>query len=209
MRRLGSIEGKSGMAAQIDELISDAQAGSEGALLQLLKVCRPQLQRYANQQCASDDVEEAVQDALWLLYRHVGALRVIGAFSAWLFQIIRRECVRRSRNRARWTGFEERVSGERSMSQKFNEDLRIDLSRTISALPQGYREVLVLRDVRGLTSEEAAKRLGIPLAAAKSRLHRARQLVRTRLQESAVENSRPPHKTRDGAERLCISVTKA
>src|SRR2546425_8388285 len=93
------------MLTETDNLVAAAQAGSEDALLQLLHLCRPQLRRYANRQCASDDVEEAVQDALWLLYRRVGALRTIGAFSAWLFQIVRRECHRRARkrqNRAEW-----------------------------------------------------------------------------------------------------------
>src|SRR5262247_2691990 len=78
-------------AMEMNHLIAAAQAGSEEALLELLECCRPQLRRYANRECASDDVEEAVQDALWLLYRRVGALRMIRAFSAWLFQIIRRE----------------------------------------------------------------------------------------------------------------------
>src|SRR5437773_11557804 len=87
------------MDSQTSDLIAAAQGGSEEALLELLCLCRPQLRRYANRQCASDDVEEAVQDALWLLYRRVWALRTIGAFSAWLFQIVRRECLRRARKR--------------------------------------------------------------------------------------------------------------
>jgi DNA-directed RNA polymerase specialized sigma24 family protein len=62
------------MNTQADELIVAAQAGSEEALLELLCLCRPQLRRYASSQCASDDIEEAVQDALWVLYRRVGAL---------------------------------------------------------------------------------------------------------------------------------------
>src|SRR5262245_4112278 len=82
-----------------DELINAARRGDEDALQQLLHCCGPQLRRYANRQCASEDVDEAVQDALWLLYRRVDALRAIGAFSAWLFQIIRRECLRRARRR--------------------------------------------------------------------------------------------------------------
>ena len=62
-----------------------------------------------------------------------------------------------------------------------DEDLRIDLSNAISRLPQHYREILMLRDIGGLSSEEAATSLDIPLGAAKSRLHRARQMVRSQL----------------------------
>ena len=72
------------MNSEMDALIAAAQAGSEGALLELIRVCQPQLRRYANRQCASDDIEEAVQDALWLMYTRVGALRTLGAFSSWL-----------------------------------------------------------------------------------------------------------------------------
>src|SRR4051812_44963132 len=114
------------------DLIASAQGGNEESLLELLRQCGPQLRRYANRQCASDDVEEAVQDALWLLYRRVGSLRAIGAFSAWLFQIIRRECMRRARKRrASFTWDDCEVS--RLVDQTpSDEDLRIDLRNAIS-----------------------------------------------------------------------------
>lgn len=172
------------MAERMDtlpvDLIASAQGGNEEALLELLRHCGPQLRRYANRQCASDDVEEAVQDALWLLYRRVGTLRAIGAFSAWLFQIIRRECLRRARRRraVEWDDCEVSRLADKTPS---DEDLRIDLSNAISRLPQHYREILMLRDIGGLSSEEAATSLDIPLGAAKSRLHRARQMVRSQL----------------------------
>jgi RNA polymerase sigma factor (sigma-70 family) len=170
------------MNSQTNDLITAAQAGSEEALLELLQHCRPQLRRYASLQCASDDIVEAVQDALWLLYRRVGALRTIGAFSAWLFQIIRRECLRRARKRHDHVEWDEREVSTLTNDRRSDEDLRIDLTRAISDLPQDYREILILRDITGFSSEEAATRLDIPVAAAKSRLHRARQMVRLRLQ---------------------------
>jgi RNA polymerase sigma factor (sigma-70 family) len=193
------------MATQIDDLILAAQAGGEEPLLQLLEVCRPQLQRYADHQCASEDVEEAVQDALWLLYRRIGALRIIGAFSAWLFQIVRRECTRRARKRSHWISFDEGDPATNARKEKFDEDLRIDLSRAISSLPPGYRDIIVLRDINGLTSEEASERLGIPVAAAKSRLHRARQMVRSRLQGKTTLIDGGLSGTREG---LCTSATR-
>ena len=173
------------MNTKTDDLIAAAQAGNEEALLDLLCLCRPQLRRYASSQCASDDIEEAVQDALWILYRRVGALRAIGAFSAWLFQIIRRECLRRARQRHTLAEWDEHEVAALSNDGRSDEDLRIDLSRAIASLPQHYREILILRDISGYSSEEAAARLGIPVAAAKSRLHRARQMVRSYLLSSA------------------------
>src|SRR5215510_5644987 len=123
------------MITEMNDLIIAAQAGKDEALLELLGRCRPQLRRYANRECASDDVEEAVQDALWLLYRRVGALRAIGAFSAWLFQIIRRECLRRARRRHEFVEWNERELSLRADEQYSHEDLRLDLTLAISRLP--------------------------------------------------------------------------
>ncbi|HEX3230128.1 MAG TPA: sigma factor-like helix-turn-helix DNA-binding protein, partial [Pyrinomonadaceae bacterium] len=63
----------------------------------------------------------------------------------------------------------------------------IDLRNAISRLPQHYREILILRDIGGLSSEEAATSLDIPLGAAKSRLHRARQMMRSQLSPMKTE----------------------
>jgi RNA polymerase sigma-70 factor (ECF subfamily) len=60
----------------------------------------------------------------------------------------------------------------------------------IDELPEGYRTVLVLRDIEGLDTEETANMLGLSVNAAKIRLHRARQALRTML---------APHFRRDGA----------
>ena len=188
------------MTSETNDLVAAAQSGSEEALLELLRLCRPQLRRYANRQCASDDVEEAVQDALWLLYRRVGALRTIGAFSSWLFQIVRRECLRRARRHRDLVEMDETDLSALGNDGRSDEDLRIDLMRAISALPQDYREILILRDITGFSSEETASRLNIPVAAAKSRLHRARQMVR-----SLMQNGMP--KTQ-GKESSCSSETK-
>ena len=162
----------------MDALIAAAQAGSEGALLELIRVCQPQLRRYANRQCASDDIEEAVQDALWLMYTRVGALRTLGAFSSWLFKIVRRECLRRARRHRRFVAWDEQEVSAVADEGRSDQELRIDLTRMLATLPQHYREILVLRDVAGFSSEEAAVQLGLPVAAAKSRLHRARQMAR-------------------------------
>ena len=116
-----------------------------------------------------------------LLYRRVGALRTIGAFSAWLFQIVRRECLRRARRRPDFAEWDEREVTAVTHERPSDEELRIDLMRAISDLPQSYREILILRDISGFSSEEAASRLNIPIGAAKSRLHRARQMVRSRV----------------------------
>jgi RNA polymerase sigma factor (sigma-70 family) len=65
------------------------------------------------------------------------------------------------------------------------DELRIDLVRALESLPLPYRQVMVLRDMQELTMAEIAAELGVTVAAAKSRLHRARALVREYLLEGA------------------------
>lgn len=68
-------------------------------------------------------------------------------------------------------------------------DLRTDLTAAIQTLPQNYRVVLILRDVDGLTAPEVAAELGLTVEAVKSRLHRARSMVREKLVASGYWNS--------------------
>ena len=192
------------MSAYVNDLLPAAQRGDEQALLEVLRLCQPRLRRYANRLCESDDVEEAVQDALWLLYRRVAALRTIGAFSAWLFKIVRRECFRRARRRQHFVEWNEGGSLCLSHEGRCDEDLRIDLTRAIANLPQHYRAILILRDIGGFSSEEAASRLGIPVGAAKSRLHRARQLVRSCLQPAS--KTRPRIRIVKDSQATCTSA---
>ena len=164
------------MAAQ--ELIEAARQGNEKALVELLAVCQPDLRRYARRNCATDDVEEVVQDALLILYRRLGALRTIAAFSSWLFQIVKHACLRRMQRR-KATDFE--GEDESQLRDPTNIELRLDLSSLIIALPEIYRDVVILRDVKGLSAEEAADEIGISVDAVKSRLHRGRYLIRQSL----------------------------
>ena len=83
-------------------LIEAACSGDAAAVERLLVICQPDLRRFARRTCStSEDAEDAVQIALWQLYRKIGALRTTATFAAWLFKIIERKCYRlfRARNR--------------------------------------------------------------------------------------------------------------
>ncbi|MGE4076578.1 MAG: RNA polymerase sigma factor, partial [Reyranella sp.] len=67
--------------------------------------------------------------------------------------------------------------------------LQRDLGAMIAALPALYREVLVLRDIEEFTTPEAAAELGISVDAVKSRLHRARRLLREKLLDAGYWRS--------------------
>lgn len=165
-------------------LIEAAQSGNQEAIVKLLAVCQPDIRRFARRTCShAEDAEEAVQAALWQLYRKVGALRTAATFVTWLFRIVERECFRLFR--ARSTLEQAGESEIESMTAPgVPVDLRIDLSRAIAALPPAYRSVLVLRDIDELTAPEVAAELGLTLQAVKSRLHRARVMVREALMAS-------------------------
>lgn len=163
-----------------------ARAGDARALERLLTIARPDLERYARRHCESEDVEEAVQDALWILYRRLGGLRSIAAFSAWLFQVVRRACLGLARRRRRTVSLDEAPEAQLRDPRASNSELRLVLARVISALPPSYREVLLLRDVQGLSAEEVAELLQVSLAAAKSRLHRGRAMVRAALADEPL-----------------------
>ncbi|QGW81840.1 RNA polymerase sigma factor [Variovorax paradoxus] len=161
-------------------LIEAACAGDERALSQLLSVCQPDLKRFARRTCAnSEDAEDAVQVALWQLHRKIGTLGTVAAFATWLFRIVERECYRIFRRSSSGGALPE-PSAEAAAPQ-IPTDLRLDLTKAIAALPEPYRVALVLRDVEELTAPEVAASLGLSVEAVKSRLHRARAMVRESL----------------------------
>ncbi|WP_045784773.1 RNA polymerase sigma factor [Chania multitudinisentens] len=164
-----------------DRLIEAACAGDKAAITQLLTICQPDLKRFARRTCAnSEDAEDAVQIALWQLYTKIGALRTIGAFATWLFRIVERECYRLFTGRKDTLPLHA-VDSEATQAPLTTTDLQTDLTVAIEALPDNYRAVLILRDVKGLTAQEVAIQLGITVEAIKSRLHRARTMVREKL----------------------------
>lgn len=174
-------------------LIEAACSGNRTAVEQLLAVCQPDLRRFARRTCStSEDAEDAVQVALWQLHRKIGALKMVEAFATWLFRIVERECYRLFRRRAP----ADVQIGDSELpdvpAPAVPLDLRIDLTAAIAALPAPYRTVLILRDVDELTAPETASQLGISPEAVKSRLHRARAMVRERMMKSGYwEDAQP------------------
>ncbi len=167
-----------------DLLLKTARAGDRAALERLMKTHKPDLERYARRHCASDDVEEAVQDALWILYRRLGGLRSVAAFAGWLYQIIRRACLRLAMSRRHDLSLDDLSRGHDRDHAAVDSERRAILAQLIAALPLPYREVLVLKDVQGLSADEISAMLAISPEAAKSRLHRARAMVREALADT-------------------------
>lgn len=166
------------------QLIEAACTGDAAAISKLLQVCQPDLKRFARRTCSTtEDAEDAVQIALWQLYRRIGALRTAAAFATWLFRIVERECYRLFRARGPGASPQEMERPE-APAPVIPVDLRMDLTAAIHALPAPYRTVLILRDVDEWSAPEVAAELEISVAAVKSRLHRARSMVKERLARS-------------------------
>ena len=112
-----------------------------------------------------------------LLYRRVGTLRAVTSFSAWLFAVARRACLRLLR-RSAGTADTPADDAEMRLAHRAPEDIRIDLSRAIQSLPDHYREVILLRDIEELSIDEIAGVLALTRESVKARIHRARLMIR-------------------------------
>jgi RNA polymerase sigma factor (sigma-70 family) len=158
-------------------LIEAARGGDAGALVSLIAVAQPDIRRYAARNCRAADIDDAVQETLLLLYRRVGTLRAVTSFSAWLFAVARRACLRLLRRSA---GANDVAADEAEtrLAHLASEDIRIDLSRAIQSLPDHYREVILLRDIEELSIDEIAAVLGLTRESVKARIHRARLMIR-------------------------------
>lgn len=160
-------------------VLAAAQTGDPVALNRLLRELQPDIRRYARRQChRSSAIEDVVQEALLVVYRRVGGVRDPLALASWVFRVVTRLCMLPVLGLMRSS---EELT-ERHEAEYFarlpTDELRLDLVRALESLPAMYREVILLRDMEQLTIAEAAERLGITREATKSRLLRARALVR-------------------------------
>jgi RNA polymerase sigma factor (sigma-70 family) len=160
------------------DMIASAQGGDARAVASLLAASQPDIRRYARINCKTVDVDDAVQDALYLLHRHIDQLRAISAFSGWLYAIVRRECVRLARLALGRRAPIEEIENDARFAHRPDNELRLDLADAITSLPAHYREVVILRDIEELTIDEIGARLNASRETVKARLHRARILLR-------------------------------
>jgi RNA polymerase sigma factor (sigma-70 family) len=165
-----------------EQVINAAQEGDTRAIATLLDGSHAHVHRFARTLCSTpEDAEDAAQEALIVLYRKIGTLRAAAALASWMFQIVRHECIRRSRValRAPVSPAPQASSAEETVLVRLEVE---QLVTCIAALPSEQRAVLVLRDIQGLSGSATAQALGLSRAAMKSRLHRGRQTLRSQLE---------------------------
>lgn len=178
------------------ELLRSARTGDEAALETLLRRHQSRILRFAMKMCRDgEDAKDVLQETLFAMARGLREFRGASSVSTWLYSIARSFCVKKRRKSAFALVAEvslETEAGEPALAlpdpgrgpEELLHQKRVEeaLEEAIGALEPHYREVLVLRDVEGLTAPEVAEVMGLGVEAVKSRLHRARAEVRRRLQ---------------------------
>ncbi len=166
------------------QIVSAAQRGDRRAIATLLDGSHAHVRRFARTLCSTpEDADEATQEALIVLYRKIGTLRTAGALASWMFQIVRHECIRRTRlrlHRPLLVATTEPSAEDAALA-------RVEAERIVDCivrLPSDQRAVLVLRDVHGLSGAATAQTLGLSRPAMKSRLHRGRATLHSWLEET-------------------------
>ena len=144
-----------------------------------------------------EDAEDVLIEALLKAYQHMHQLNDAAAFRGWLAQIARRVCWHLKGREAlapllQLSMLEEKGVAIEDPKPPVDAEVALRrmkelLERQVNQLPQSAREVFVLRDIEELQGEEVARRLGISLASMKSRLHRARKILRERVDASLAD----------------------
>src|SRR5262245_16246552 len=135
------------------------------------------------------DAEEAVQDAFWSVIRKIDTFRADSAFGSWVYRIVSNAAYGKVRRRRLFVAVDEtgRHAGPHlDWSARIDDpvvqtELRAVISSALSNLSANYQAVFVMHDVEGWSMAEIADCLGITVATAKARAHRARLLLRQRL----------------------------
>ena len=187
------------LATSIDEdLVRMAQGGREDAFAELMRRNSNSAFKLALSILKErQEAEDEVQNAFWKAYQHIGQFQLDAKFSTWMTRIVVNQCLMRLRQtrRARFLFLDDTLIGEdrgtlelvdscRSPEAELGgKELNRLLQKEIRRIPPLLRNVFVLRDVDELPMPLVAERLGISVAAAKSRLLRARLELRNRLEK--------------------------
>jgi RNA polymerase sigma-70 factor (ECF subfamily) len=196
-----------------EETIRRAQTGEREALVRLFGKHMPTVHRFALRMCRDEDrARDVAQESMLTALKSLEGFRLDASFSTWLFTIARSHCGKTRRKADREPVHAEADGALETLAsaepppdaQVAHSQVSDAVERGLDALEPAEREVVLLRDVEGLSAREAADILGISVPALKSRLHRARSVLREHVR-AAVE--------REGAgevpEGSCPDVVRA
>ena len=174
-----------------DEVVRLVLAGDEALFEALMRRYNQRLFRVARAVLKDDaEAEDVMQHAYVQAYAHLAQFEGRARFSTWLTRIALYEALARVRRSRRTPGGPDpeetvRSPGPNPEEQASNSEARALLESTIAGLPPAYRAVFVLRDVEGMDTAETAECLEVSADVVKTRLHRARALLRQALLQRA------------------------
>ena len=195
------------LITQDEDLLTRLKARDEQALAELADKYGSKIYQLAYRYLRNkEDAEEVTQDVLFKVYRRVDAFRGDAALSSWIYRITFNAAMSRVRtakyqraqiDERRESTTETDVQGEPSRPRDvadwsdladervFRTQLRTRVFRAILALPAIYRAPVMLRDIQGMSTEEASAMLRVKDQTLKSRLHRGRLILRKQLADFA------------------------
>ncbi|HTS82015.1 MAG TPA: sigma-70 family RNA polymerase sigma factor [Myxococcaceae bacterium] len=178
-------------------LLGRAQAGDMPAFEELVGRHEDKVYGLALRMTRSEaDAAEITQDTFLSAYQHLSEFRGEAAFGSWVHRIAANNALMRLRRQRVLDMVSEDLAGpeftdrgslaevpetdwsRRADDKILDEELGRAIQEAADALPEGYREVFLLKDVEGLSYEEISEMVGISVPAVKSRLHRARLALR-------------------------------
>ena len=181
-----------------EEVVRRVRAGETALFEVVMRRYNQRLYRVARAILRDDaEAEDVTQQAYVNAYRHLDQFAGRAMFSTWLTKIAVHEALVRARRRGRFDDKEAvhdrdgetmgavTSPGPDPERQAFAGELRTLIESAIEALPEHYRAVFVMREVEGMSTAESAECLDITEETAKTRLHRARMLLRDALYERA------------------------
>lgn len=176
-------------------LVRAAAAGDERAMEELLMRAQQVAYRFSLLVCGHpEDAEDVMQDALIRTYKHAGSIKDPSAFRTWLFRTVRNACLMKRRKRvdepARMEALEEGTPQEVATHDRGPDQVAMNhwlgrrLREALAKLPPAYRMIVLLREMEGLSTREVAVVTGMTEDNVKTRLHRARVMLRESLAEA-------------------------
>jgi RNA polymerase sigma-70 factor, ECF subfamily len=194
------------LRAEYAQLVRDAVAGGPEDMERLLMRAQETAYRFSLLVCGHpEDAEDVMQDALMKTFQHVSRINDPAGFRTWLYRTVRNACLMKRRRRVNepahhvsieqggWThdGEPRMITIEDTRRPGVDQQL-IDawvgqrLRRALQALPTPYRAIVVLRDIEGLSTREVAAVTRLSEANVKTRLHRARVMLRQQLEQAVT-----------------------
>jgi RNA polymerase sigma factor (sigma-70 family) len=168
--------------------VDDVVLASQGDTAAFERVYRAHLSRVFNlarRMAGPDAAEELTQDVFVRAWQKLALFRGESSFATWLHRLAVNVIIERFRTlattRDRFLPDGEAVLDVAPARPSKHYDLGMDLETAIAELPEGARTVFVLHDVEGYRHEEIGGILGVSAGTSKSQLHRARQMLRTKL----------------------------